>query len=794
MKKTIKYIAWAVLALGAVSCAKDSLRPSVENEEGLTLRFFSSEMTTKAAVPGQQYENQIRRIDFFLYPVDASGNVNENIEAAFQGELVPESQSTTNTYSTIIRPEKLAEIFPGTNKKAKIFAVANYFPTVIEDGKETAVPLEERFTSTKLADLKALKVGNTFTDGNQWPHPLATTDESLYFVMTGEQDVNLNISDNTAATATVPLARIASKVTVNFTYENVVDARDASITWVPQKDGAETRVYLSNAFVRATLGGPMPEGYSYVKDSKETWKDHTRDILEYSYDYMTDLAAAEKEPTYYTYPVSLDAGDDNQPYLKLVLPWYAYRNFGTKTQEKVKQKEVYYKISLPRDALRESNRIYEYNVTVNIVGSDIEVELTGTYNIKNWTTHNPIANNVATGRYISLDIPKDTYEMYTDLTEILYVASGEVEISDLKIYQDDFSSANSTVIDFITGKNANGTYRYGTGKNASTPDYTPTGETAHTLDKWVTVDNEHLVVNHRMNNDFSDTNFDAAPMYFVVTLHLKDAGNVTTYDREVTIIQYPALYVTKDAHYGHVFVNEYSGISGTISAWDNRGTQTTYTDYYYGVEGSVYEPYFLGNIISINSSMDGTGTNNNPNNYTVYVSSLSGNTKGWLISDPRESSVTHLDYIGTSTDPLDNYHKTREDADLIIAPAFKIASSYGKCANANVLYDNAVERCASYQENGYPAGRWRVPTQAEIEFTVNLSRYNKIPNLFDASYWASNRKGYNSSGGTFVEGDRYAVRCVYDIWYWGEEKSEKCYSGDDAQGNKLYNKWGGFQD
>lgn len=118
---------------------------------------------------------------------------------------------------------------------------------------------------------------------------------------------------------------------------------------------------------------------------------------------------------------------------------------------------------------------------------------------------------------------------------------------------------------------------------------------------------------------------------------------------------------------------------------------------------------------------------------------------------------------------ITSYRKTRESAVDVIAPAFKIASSRGK--TQTVSYDGAVGRCASYQENGYPAGRWRIPTPAEIEFIVTRSTNKDIPSLFDGGYWAADKRYYSSSDNEFHEGtsNRY-VRCVYDVWYWGEDK------------------------
>lgn len=122
----------------------------------------------------------------------------------------------------------------------------------------------------------------------------------------------------------------------------------------------------------------------------------------------------------------------------------------------------------------------------------------------------------------------------------------------------------------------------------------------------------------------------------------------------------------------------------------------------------------------------------------------------------------------------------RVGAEKMIAPEIMVASSYGR--TTEVFYEGAVLRCASYQEDGYPAGRWRVPTEAEIELLVELSNYHAIPNLFAGEYFASSGRFYHSANETFYSTSgsnknpgvtyddfRHSVRCVYDTWYWGRE-------------------------
>ena len=178
----------------------------------------------------------------------------------------------------------------------------------------------------------------------------------------------------------------------------------------------------------------------------------------------------------------------------------------------------------------------------------------------------------------------------------------------------------------------------------------------------------------------------------------------------------------------------------------------------------------------------------NPSMYVVETTVLPADSK-YILGDPRDFnfSFTNDDMkefvralpIGAvegkeekieRTLSQTNYHPTLSDASVqeMISPKFRIASSYGVCTSA-VSYANARKRCATYQEDGYPAGRWRIPTKAEVQIMIRLSQDENIPQLFNTTYWCAN--GTVSQSGTFTattSGDTY-VRCVYDEWYW--EKS-----------------------
>lgn len=83
---------------------------------------------------------------------------------------------------------------------------------------------------------------------------------------------------------------------------------------------------------------------------------------------------------------------------------------------------------------------------------------------------------------------------------------------------------------------------------------------------------------------------------------------------------------------------------------------------------------------------------------------------------------------------------------------------------------------------------------AEIEYLVTLSQKDKIPTLFGSNnyvgYWAAGGVFYNAYSSSFItppatptnagggapyytmNGINYRgfTRCVYDVWYWGNEQ------------------------
>lgn len=109
-----------------------------------------------------------------------------------------------------------------------------------------------------------------------------------------------------------------------------------------------------------------------------------------------------------------------------------------------------------------------------------------------------------------------------------------------------------------------------------------------------------------------------------------------------------------------------------------------------------------------------------------------------------------------------------------IAPKFTIVS-YHAYANAGLSGNGkevARRRCAAYQQYGYPAGRWRLPTYAEIQYIKKLQAEGLILDVFGGSDNWSAQGRVNANGVLSTTDNNAYTRCVYDNWYWEQVEDD----------------------
>jgi len=290
------------------------------------------------------------------------------------------------------------------------------------------------------------------------------------------------------------------------------------------------------------------------------------------------------------------------------------------------------------------------------------------------------------------------------------------------------------------------------------------GFTAAQIQNWVTIPDEssYVKINHALINDITVTpitRFDAAPYVYVIRLHLDAAGDEDkSFDRTITITQYPSMYLTAKTNTDYTNGGGVNDDKGFV--WIDAGQRTQ--DNWQIVRGLA-------------------GKNKNPNLYLINTSVLKNSH--YIIGDPRVTNYTTWNHTfnqgawteGAGTNHrLTYYYPTATDnaSKAVIAPLFRVASSYGVC-DGEIDAEGARYRCASYQEDGYPAGRWRVPTKSEIEYIATLSSKGFIPTLFNigSRYHSASGPISVNTGGTVSETNGKAfARCVYDEWYWGPDR------------------------
>ncbi len=802
MKKIFVYVAIAALAL-ASACTNPN-RPEILPGEGdinLSLQFSAPILTRTA---GEGLENAVTSVDYFFYT-----DVTDNPVYSHRDNSPALSQDTegNNIYTITLTAgvdgvPDLDVLLDG--QKCEFFAVFN---------------CPDAITAAPLATVKATALANSFahegptagtSTGSKW---VVTTDEEAndypkYFVMTGQQ--TLTRSGNNAISGTIDMKRVAAKIAVDLKIKKSVTDVSGKV-WTPMLGGRQIRLYPQNVAKAAIIGGadatPTFPANLDLFTYKEVILDSELTVPEGQTSKVTDdgtnyVIASQQD--FYTFPMTWTRGDDNEPFIKIIVPW----------SNTTSQKEIYYKVMLPWTSL-ESNKYYKLTVNVSVLGTEGEPEVTLeplSAMVVNWQGDSPVNGTISAAKYLSVergvvtatssyDTAEGRFDFYTPTSGTDYAASDPVTITIKEIKQKSLTTGNWEYL-----------YQNGTANNAQ---ITARGFTqAQIQNNWFQkVGDNYLQIGHQLNSDLTSTLMDVTPYYYTVVLSLPaDIDPSHEYDKTVTFVQWPEVYVVEDP-------NSNGGVSSGAGMYVNghQGTNNTYThgreisttsQYKYYNDGN----YDLGNIRGISDN----ASNRNGNMYVLTIS-VSDN---YTIGDPRTSEVDQdlIDsfyqasgnyrtsgwtryYNGKTSNwvsapttyggsaILTYYHSTSSaNTETMIAPKIRIASSYGVCSTGRSR-EEALYRCASYQEDGIPAGRWRLPTAAEVKFIAQLSTLGRIPYLFgssnadaqgnytipvndDSYYWTANGLIHVNNGTNTCElvssGSGQSVRCVYDEWFWGD--------------------------
>ena len=156
---------------------------------------------------------------------------------------------------------------------------------------------------------------------------------------------------------------------------------------------------------------------------------------------------------------------------------------------------------------------------------------------------------------------------------------------------------------------------------------------------------------------------------------------------------------------------------------------------------------------------DRTGQHSN----FVYAPVVDGDANHSMVLTGEERPLTYYR-------PTENSSRTKN----MLAPAYRISTKLGGTEFGNIDEAHAKWRCAGYQEDGFPGGRWRIPTKSEIKFIAQLSAKGVFESMFKGDYWSANGVvTVNKDTGSVADNTSATtalLRCVYDAWYWGDEQ------------------------
>ena len=793
MRKYILYIVCTLCVLGLGGCiASDSHeRFNKDGEVTLTLSLGDhtrtntpdngvGEGTNDDDTDLALNENKIATLEVYLYPTGAE---NEDAVYATRVDGLDKRDKVENiTFS--IPAGSLNTLFAGGTTRCGIYVIANY-----DTGRTVAV--DGVYANTSIAELKAIEISASFDALQQID--LASLDSNYsgsvqsikpqqLFVMDSELSTVTKSGNNLSGT--VYITRAASKITFRTTIAQSLEIDGK--TWVPMLEHLSfmyknivNKGYIDNGSdVDTNNSFPMPSGQGVYADASglqmsSIFSDHGAKAPNYDGEVegVTGWATVDHIVPLYTYSSRWSDGANNEAYIMLSVPWKVLGD----TSETL----TYYNYFVPinmNDLKLVRNKHYRINLRVGVLG-DLE-ELTESefsYEVLDWV-----------GENIEVKLQKPTY---------LVVDSNYVVMKNIETFSVGYQSSDevayevrSTTISAFKKQN-----------NIIVSGCVHTKYT-------VSAENGNVTFEHELDNTRSDNDTDYDFLVQTTVVRIYHKNNPSIYE-DITFVQYPAMYVTVNAGYegnnrwNYINVNGHSWENWTTSSGAGTGCPTVKV-------GKNNEKVYWVGIGGKSSAIH--------NMYQITVTAFDSTTPDYLIADPRAAAknitlfegYTHKYNNTTDTSPdypvqpdqlnveeIKGYRGTLvENAENLVAPEFIIASHCSSCANAdNYMYaeDSGYYRCASYQEAGYPAGRWRLPTVAELEVIGKLCAQDKLPQIFvDGVAYLSASGSFNNQGGSFTPTTKQAqsVRCVYDTWYW----KDKC--NDESMKKLLWAAEGNVED
>ena len=779
-----RYTVFALLPLLALAgCGRE---PIPSREAGIpdhcieiTLNGIQPVLSTKATSEGEDAynENLVESVDCFFYPDGGTGSNAVFMALGRGAEAVTEGSNTVYKVKVFFTDADANRMFGSTvSGTCKLYVICN-------------APLSYDVAHTSVDELKEQVVENDFTAQTVQGSFVMSADETATVTLTTE-------GENRTASGRINVSRSSAKIQFFLLIPDEFED-EAHQIWEPVLE-AGISISMSNAVKRGKVDG------EYAIQSS--------DYVSYGPRVLTALPAGSVISGYedykythvpfYSYPCAWSDLSDYASSVVFRIPW----RIKGETNYQWKKYQLSPNVST-LDLKR--NTYYRTFVKVSSLGGADKESLViipeCDYEIIPWMNEGAtgggqgiVPGELITYKYLVMDHPEQTINNEPTVY-FSYVSSSPV------------ASITITKVDYYDNRN-------------STPRQT------EPVNRTITAGSETFTVNqavgsitvNKENPGYVTLHHSLDNMYSPITVY----ATVTNEDgctQDIVFVQNPSISLEcfYGTNKGDVFVDGFFNRVANSpfgTRWQNNTNPGRDDLYYYSYSGNVPTHYSVGNqtvngttynYTNYGSISKGKENNENPiftteinvtsfntgNNTFTYELNGVRTTVAYRIGDPRvKASSTsfasdwslypYLYWNGTAS--AFDYWKQPEDIMVtstdramqdVIAPRFLVSSNLnGQGTKANSFL-NTVKRAAVYQEAGYPAGRWRLPTEAEVAFMYAREQDETIPSLFGGSsgyYVASglHMKKLNA-GDTMIkigapEGGPSA-RFVYDLWYWGDE-------------------------
>ena len=829
-----KHIILTILSVAAIfaSCNNGfEPKPVLPEGNGLILSLDSRPMVTKAddAPVLPAYETAIDHFDFFFFDDEEGTTPTTGMHARVSGASTQLATGTGEAY---------AALRDGTHY---VYILANY-PDEIDHTSDwklddiLALEFESKIVKEKKTEV------NPVTGKVEETGEVVFCDNLVmdsFNETSGKYTVELTPTTiQEEREVTVGLSRIAAKMFLTLNIESSVPGNLDEEVWTPiLKD---IQAYYVNALNNKATVGAKPVNRAKLDDES------SYEYLTYPSAYKL-TKSEDSDYTYtmdpiYTYPQEWEAGNNGEPYFKVFLPWMSTKKGSSNFYYKI----VVPKPDSGNTWTINRNTAYNVTATLSVVDSQGDyILLEGGYTIYPWPAIGHEGGGpMAAAKFF--DVPIREFTLYSkESISIPFSSSSAVSAYFTEVSYWYYGSTNGTHYHFrFDPADEEDNVSLPTDKDSDNQtlkvkdfDGNWTNAAKDLNPYSLTLDGKFIRFDHTLTDIYSVR---------TINLVIKNAdgrsANVTiTQHPAIEIKAHPSKNAFLDGYYnlgeetvrdaegnltGHKFTatgnpymtdRDYWRSGTTWNSQSNLTGQNNFGSLYAGGSTSVKADHFFLTEVSVSAFTEQN------NKYKVRSGSSTGTLiqKEYRIGDPR---VPASKYYNSSSFKLPNYlysdkaKRTKNDdgtytettdpaGDVtyeweeplkiligsqsesdrnVIAPRLLVSSHMNITDGVNWNTSGGkgiVQRCAMYQEAGYPAGRWRLPTEAEFAFMMKLQADGVLPGLFAKCYYrmADGRGIYIGSAGDYPYTNdatnpsgstKYYIRMVYDLWYWGDDPTE----------------------